>query len=689
MLNSDDKSTYFNINELVELARESKKPLVFWIGAGASCWNKFPLWGELAIDFVKVFSKKEVNFDKDKANELLNNFLLPEVFNLCAQTNKNRYNELLAGKLKPRDISPVYLRFIETLSKNNPLHIITTNIDSSLESSLKNISVISRTNLERCLSMIQNKESFVAKVHGDLSDLSSVVFTSDDYLDLVKNTDYLEILKQIFTSSTVVFIGTSLGDEYVLQKIKESYDLRKFFGSGPHFAIVKEINTSLPENLKLIKYTTTLKADHRSAIQVLEELNVGKNREVENTKTITKINLRSAHFLSTIIPPGTWKNTPSITLSDSKHVLLGLGFSQDEMHKNPVSTALDDLITGLVCFDTTYCSIEYAGSVFKLVTEPIFINLIKSESLKFVYWESTPAVVYQDSTTFSGGFISDVSIHDPDKNIKTLNNLIRKIFLPTDQNQLKQYEQFIELIESATHVIKTDEEPSITKITNDLITRPSIRALLGLSSATPLGTIPKWSGFPVLRLANTIKIGVTADLLGISSVNLDFGCADLALPAFSAVKGREYAAEVASYVVSGKHPTSAGRAIESDPNIIKSILIFRDKQQGLNLRKEIFKIICADESSDIITAINGGLVSALPAKILQEAHDTFSYLIPKKIEINGPAIFKNDQFEKSSLVKWREKCRNDLLNILKSKQSLCPCGSKELAINCCLESLKA
>ena len=48
MLDSKDKSTIYNIRCLSDIASKKERNIVFWIGAGASKWRGYKLWGELA-----------------------------------------------------------------------------------------------------------------------------------------------------------------------------------------------------------------------------------------------------------------------------------------------------------------------------------------------------------------------------------------------------------------------------------------------------------------------------------------------------------------------------------------------------------------------------------------------------------------------------------------------------------------
>jgi hypothetical protein len=78
MLNASDPGTFRAIRELRHLIQDSKKPVIFWVGAGASKWLGYPLWKEIAHELRREFSKYADGFDSGEAVKLIKSNSLPE-----------------------------------------------------------------------------------------------------------------------------------------------------------------------------------------------------------------------------------------------------------------------------------------------------------------------------------------------------------------------------------------------------------------------------------------------------------------------------------------------------------------------------------------------------------------------------------------------------------------------------------
>ena len=137
MLDWSDNQTYYSIRELWDEVKQGKKALLFWIGAGASAWCGYPLWDELANRFHSEFLKYESQYVKDMALALIESRKYPDLFQMCKNTNEQRYNVLLRKSFQQRTTTPVYQRFLDNLNAINPLRIVTTNIDDCLERNLE------------------------------------------------------------------------------------------------------------------------------------------------------------------------------------------------------------------------------------------------------------------------------------------------------------------------------------------------------------------------------------------------------------------------------------------------------------------------------------------------------------------------------------------------------------------------
>ncbi len=126
--------------------------------------------------------------------------------------------------LTPNSIENIpqkHQREIELLREIQPHAIITTNYDRTLELIFENYSPI--IGEEVIQSSFQNIGE-VFKIHGCVSDPSSLVFTKEDYESFNKNKKYLAAkLLTYFTEHPVLFAGYGVGDDNV-QRILADVD---------------------------------------------------------------------------------------------------------------------------------------------------------------------------------------------------------------------------------------------------------------------------------------------------------------------------------------------------------------------------------------------------------------------------------------------------------------------------------
>lgn len=284
MLDGNDKESFHNIGLLLDIAKQARKQLVFWIGAGASAWCGYPLWGEIADLFHSRFLRHEIKYEKSLGIELIASQAYPTLFQLCRDTNASCYFSMLLEAFRPKPLLPVYDRFIRTLDSVSPLQVLTTNVDETLENCLSGLQTIQRSDLPRCMDLFDERTGFVAKLHGSISSVQSVVFTDSDYEALVSNDRYRQVLTYLFSQAVVVFIGYGLGDHYVLDLLAKSEELKGIFGEGPHFIVTTGFVYPSPiPSLRPIKYLPEPHRDHRAAIQVIEEIRAISKSDIEES----------------------------------------------------------------------------------------------------------------------------------------------------------------------------------------------------------------------------------------------------------------------------------------------------------------------------------------------------------------------------------------------------------------------
>lgn len=701
MLDSNDISTVRALRLLSDEIQRNNRPITFWVGAGASSWCGYPRWPELAERFHSDFVRYEPGYDTNRGLDLLNNGDFPGLFQVCQDTSRHGFYRLLSTCFAAKEPTAVYLRFAAAIAAVTPVSLLTTNVDELLEKCLPGVSTVNRSDVERALFLLDRNQPFVCKLHGSISDIQSTVFTSEDYDRLFADARYLALLKRILSRTSVVFVGYGLQDDYLLSLLQQNHSLAELFGDGPHFAILSSAPAVLPSSVRVIRYTPEPHRDHRSSITVLEEIRSLRSEQPEFVhppaeETAAQTRSRSAHLLFYILPPGTWTTSQTVNLKDStgaeKQLITGTGFTDEELPVNR-STAMHDLIVGLLCFDQVVAPIQALSAVHNLLGAERFWALVHEDVLVFVSWSDQIGVIFPSADSISAGDLGSFELHNPDFTKRNVGEIIRKQLNPVPGNE-EEAEKLFSDLEARIREIKESEEGSIPHMVRGLLLRPSIRQLLGMSGGTPLNSLPRWQVFPVLRLANAVKIGAACRILGIGSAKLDFGISKLAGPAFATAGGREWADDTASYVVCGRFAADVGELAMQDPSIVDAVHSFRDTQAGESLRREVFSRLASSEGAEVNIAINSGLREAIPMSALQAARDEFVKLLLPNLPGGAPppAIWNDKRYADDAIARWRKVSRKILDNYCQrsgvNPYSECPCGSGEKLKFCCDEALR-
>ena len=593
----------------------------------------------------------------------------------------------------------VYSRFLSVISAVQPVRLITTNVDEMLENGLESVQTVQRDDIEQILDLNASDRSYLLKLHGSVSDIESVVFTKSDYDTLWSNPRVPDILSKVVVESSLVFIGYSLQDQSVVELLEQSDQLRILLGDGPHFAILPQHNTQLPPSVRIIEYKPIPHKDHRASITVVEELAAArKGQAPAHIPQETASDLISAHLLFDIFPPGTWTSsyTAEATSSsgDEVSVTAGLGFKSDELLTRQ-STALNDLLVGLTCFDIVYAPFAAATRLIILLGEPLFMRLVKNGELRFIHWERELALVFRSKDILRRGELNLITVygHENGPPLQPIDRLRRWINPQTGKEALSK--ENIEIIANQTITIKQDQEQDIIGRTRSLLLSPRIRDMLGVSGGAPLDQITQWNTFPILRLGHVVKIGTVCNLLGLASAKLDFGSDGLAGPAFATSFGQEWSDSVASYILCGSFSEDLSRLAESDPGFIKAILQFRNTAAGSHLRKEVMEQIAVSAGAEVHSSVNAGLRQLLPSRVMDQARNQFVnlYVSPTNLLQPKTVLWNDIRSADQALRLWRERSLRELTAICHeadiSQYDPCPCGSGERLKFCCEESLKS
>ena len=192
--------------ELKQIIQAShNNALTFFVGAGLSALSGAPSWKGL-IDKLCV----ELNRDKKDCYSADEYLQIPQMYYYSIGKEDRKYyavikDKIISSSLLPNDIHHKMLRL-------NPVSFITTNYDELLEEAA--IQHCQGFKIIACDSEVPQiyGDKFILKIHGDFRH-ENIVLKEEDYLNYSDNFKLIEtMVKSIFSTNTVVFIGYSLND---------------------------------------------------------------------------------------------------------------------------------------------------------------------------------------------------------------------------------------------------------------------------------------------------------------------------------------------------------------------------------------------------------------------------------------------------------------------------------------------
>lgn len=179
--------------------------LTFFVGAGVSKLSNAPKWSELIDAFSESIGRDKKPYYSNE--EYLS---IPQMYYYSIERDKDQYYKFVdecfgSKKLIPNTIHKMLLDL-------NPHAFITTNFDDLLETAAsENCQSFKVVACDNEISQI-NGNRFILKLHGDLKH-RNIVLKEEDYLNYSENFKLMEtLLKSIFATNTVVFIGYGLND---------------------------------------------------------------------------------------------------------------------------------------------------------------------------------------------------------------------------------------------------------------------------------------------------------------------------------------------------------------------------------------------------------------------------------------------------------------------------------------------
>jgi hypothetical protein len=690
MFNPTETETYSALLELRDI-KANGRPIILWIGAGAGRWAGYPGWEDLANQFHSKFLRLETRYDRIGSAAAIAEKHFPKVFSLCKSANSSRYYTLLSESLALRQASPVYVRMVDALKAMEPLQVITTNIDMSLDKNLDQIPSFDRRSIEFARQEMSQGKSFIYHVHGSCSDITSSIWTVEDYRELIETPSFLSNLGKMLDQASVVFLGYGLRDKYILDLLEENNRNTPLLGSGPHFFVTSDKNIDAPPpGVRVIKYQTSEHVDHRGALNVLDLLRTPVQSEEDKIEVESPTRI-SAIYIPDYLSTCTFQSSQTFTFEDELrvpvgHASVGMGFIQEEL-PNLVSTALHDLVVGLMCFDRIYFPIFGIGKLFSDLGEDIFYSLMDSDAFRFVWKTSSLGVVFSKDSVSDGalGCINPRSAAGPE-NERTLEEILRNQF--PAQFDMDKVAKILNLIAPLSRKFGDTILGRHPVLAQGALLSPNLRKCLGISDGVSLIKIPEWLMFPALRVATVVQDAEICRHLGASAAKLPFGSDALADVTYGIGISKFSASHYASYVIAGQFNANLGELVLKNKNLLSNVLKFRDSHAGTLFREEIFELLQSDSGSEFVASVNGRLREAVSPVILDQVRQSFvdTRFAPGCVPVLSHATRDNDPFKL-----WRKRSLGMLKAICDTRRilpyDLCPCGSGDKLRFCCKASL--
>lgn len=179
--------------------------LTFFVGAGVSALSGAPTWkGLIHAISDKIGRARKDNYSSDEYLQI------PQMFYYSLGENKEEYYKFVKEQLYSSCLLPNTIH--REMLNLNPVSFITTNYDTLLEDAAvqycQSFKVVSRD--EDVPNIFGDR--FILKLHGDFKH-NNFVLKEEDYLNYSESFKLIETLvKSIFSTNTVVFIGYSLND---------------------------------------------------------------------------------------------------------------------------------------------------------------------------------------------------------------------------------------------------------------------------------------------------------------------------------------------------------------------------------------------------------------------------------------------------------------------------------------------
>lgn len=223
---------------------------IMFIGAGVSNSIKFkkgeriPTWHlflKIALEKLKSESankvKKLIEMEQYlDALEIIKNIMDPAEY---TKLLKDNYTCLINNIQYPGALSVIF-------NLNLPV-IISTNFDTTYEDYCisntvnKAYSIFNYDKTKEIVETLKSSESLIIKAHGSIREPDHIIFTKSEYYEFMRNRpEFFEILKALFMTRTVLFVGYSLNDPDINILLNSVNSIGLMSYSKPHYILLAE-----------------------------------------------------------------------------------------------------------------------------------------------------------------------------------------------------------------------------------------------------------------------------------------------------------------------------------------------------------------------------------------------------------------------------------------------------------------
>lgn len=410
--------------ELVTSYNKNSDRFAFFVGAGLS-QPLFPSWKKLLYLFLEQAKEGDLSYPESELAELIERgeSYLDVADTLVDSIGSTRYRDIMESifdkDFSENEVPEAY----QTLMNLAPKTIITTNYDRIPEIAGKGKYRVNtnKTAPEAARSVSDNKNT-VFKLHGDITDQSSIVLTTTDYRKVVYGNQSTRLfVNSLLSTKILIFVGFSLSDPHIDDILKNIMSINKGLPLS-HYVLLNEKSkfkiASFEKNygVKVISYSPADNS-HPEVADFLRALDNGVNTSLEKVEVDGNLVIDSPKLLIEHLKKLTKKvlaKSPISIFYHKRNIFLSftpIGETKSEIQKELLS------IIRLMDFS---CSFAHSLIIVAVAKTPPIINFEESHAIlikaklrfedanRFANKEISTSTVWQLISFYSPSGLSDI-----------------------------------------------------------------------------------------------------------------------------------------------------------------------------------------------------------------------------------------------------------------------------------------